>query len=252
MKKILSATAFCALNAIAAAQEAATATAEETAAGGSLTLRNIIVQGGCIMYVLVGLSVVALMLIIYYLLTLRMKVVCPVSFLHAAQDAADAADLESLQALAGKESSAAGRIVLAGCQHHDSTATAESDHEAMLKAVEDEGARQVSGLWSQLQYLMDVATLAPMVGLLGTVWGMMVSFTGLESGLNMINKADRLASGVSQAMFTTFGGLIIGIASIVAYALFRGRVNRLIGNLEAECGAIFRRLAAARRRNAGK
>ncbi len=239
MKKTLAAIAAFAAGTAALAQEGA------VQEGASLTLKSIITRGGGIMYVLVALSVVAVMLIIYYLLSLRPSVLCPAKFLHAAQDAASSGDLGGLQELCAKEQSAAGRILLAACARHDAGSAVAADHEAMLKALEDEGARQVSGIWGQLQYLMDVGGIAPMVGLLGTVWGMMVSFSGLESGLNMINKADRLASGVSQAMFTTFGGLIIGIASMVAYALFRGRLNRLVGLLETECAGVLRRYVQA-------
>ena len=239
MKKTLAAMSAFATGTAAFAQEAAS---QEAA---SLTIKSIITRGGGIMYLLVALSVVAVMLIIYYLLSLRPAVLCPAKFLHAAQDAAALGDLNGLQELCAKEQSAAGKILLAACARHDEGSAVAADHEAMLKALEDEGARQVSGIWGQLQYLMDVGGIAPMVGLLGTVWGMMVSFSGLESGLNMINKADRLASGVSQAMFTTFGGLIIGIASMVAYALFRGRLNRLVGLLETECAGILRRYIQA-------
>ena len=238
MKKTFAAVAALATSTAAFAQEA---TVQE---GAALTLKSIITRGGGIMYVLVALSVVAVMLIIYYLLSLRPAVLCPVKFLHAAQDAASSGDLAGLKELCAKEQSIAGRILHAACARDDAGAGS-AGHAAMLKALEDEGARQVAGVWGQLQYLMDVGSIAPMVGLLGTVWGMMVSFSGLESGLNMINKADRLASGVSQAMFTTFGGLVIGIASMVAYALFRGRLNRLVGLLETECAGVVSRYIQA-------
>lgn len=209
----------------------------------NLTLKNIILEGGNIMFVLLALSVITMMLIFFYLLTLRRKMITPVRFLRAAQDAADAGDLAALAEAAQKSSgSTSAKIVAAACEV--SKLGGKFDADAFQKAMEEEGSRQSSLLWSRLQYLIDISAVAPMLGLLGTVWGMMVSFTGLESGINMINKADRLASGVSQAMFTTFGGLIIGIAAVAAYAFFRGRLSALIARLEADCANIFNRLAA--------
>ena len=105
-----------------------------------------------------------------------------------------------------------------------------ADHVILRDAMEDEGGRQAGLLWQRLQYLMDIAVIAPMVGLLGTVWGMMVSFSGLESGVSMINKADTLANGVSAM-----------------YDLMRGRLNKLIGGMESACNSVLRRLSASNR-----
>jgi biopolymer transport protein ExbB len=108
-------------------------------------------------------------------------------------------------------------------------------------AMEDEGARQAGILLQRIQYLMDVGIIAPMVGLLGTVWGMMQSFSGLKSGISIVNKADALAAGVSTAMYTTFAGLFVGILAMIAYSVFRGRVNKLIGGIETACNRVLRR-----------
>ena len=205
----------------------------------SLTLKDIILKGGDIMYVLVVLSLIAVMLIVFYCLTLRKKVLAPPKFIHAAQDAAESGDLEQLRELAKADSSVAARIVAAACEAGADGA------DAMRAAMEEEGGRQVAMLWSRIQYLMDVGTIAPMVGLLGTVWGMMISFLALDTDLAMANKVSNLTSGVSQAMFTTFGGLIVGILAIAAYSFFRGHLNRVIGDLEATCAGILRRFKKA-------
>ncbi len=212
----------------------------------SLTLKNIILQGGSIMYVIVGLSFVTVMLIILYLLMLRKNTALQKSFVTQAQEAIEAGDLEALNEIASNNQSIAARcFAVATAQFTQSNLP--YDPQEFQSALEEEGGRQVTCLWSRLQYLIDISTVAPMCGLLGTVWGMMISFTGLESGINMINKADRLASGVSQAMFTTFGGLIVGIVAIVAYALFRGYVNQMIANLESTCATLQRQLNAAKK-----
>ncbi len=197
------------------------------------------------MHVIVGLSLIALGLIIFYLLTLRPGLIFPKHFILEAQDAAEVGDWESLRELCQENSSPAALIINAALEQ--CVEGQALDYNTLRDAMEDEGVRQASFLWQRIQYLLDISVISPMVGLLGTVWGMMVSFSGLESGISIINKADALASGVAQAMYTTFGGLIVGIFSMAAYALFRGRINRLVGNLESACNSVLRRLAQGRK-----
>jgi len=71
----------------------------------------------------------------------------------------------------------------------------------------------------------------------------MVSFSGLESGVSFVNKADALANGVAQAMYTTFGGLIVGIFAMSMYDFMRGRLSKLISGMEGACGSVLRRLS---------
>lgn len=220
-----------------------TAVTEQVLEG--LTLRQIISDGGVIMYPLIALSFVAVGLVIFYLLTLREKLIYPRSFIQEAQDAAELGDLEALRELCLGNGSPAAKVIHASLEQCIEGQAI--DLTAVQSAMEDEGGRQAGYLWQRIQYLLDVSTIAPMVGLLGTVWGMMISFSGLESGVNLINKADTLASGVSQAMYTTFGGLIIAIPSMAVYALFRGRVNTVVSNMESACNSVLRRLANARK-----
>jgi biopolymer transport protein ExbB len=117
------------------------------------------------------------------------------------------------------------------------------DYLIVRDAIEGEGARQASLLWQRIQYLMDVAVIAPMVGLLGTVLGMLQSFAGMEVEMGVV-KPLAVAAGVAKALITTVGGLIVGIVAMGLYALFRGRVNSLVGGLENGCGRVFRRLMA--------
>ncbi len=205
----------------------------------TITARDLMVKGGNLMFVLLFLSLVAVMLMVYYCLSLRRSVLAPAKFLHEAEDAAEAGDWELLEELARKDGSLAAKAVLAASQERP------NGLEEARKAMEEEGARQTAILWGRLQYLMDVASIAPMVGLLGTVWGMMVSFLALDTDLAMANKVSNLTSGVSQAMFTTFGGLVIAIFSLAAYALFRGRLNRLTAQVEVDCKAVLRRFKKA-------
>lgn len=218
---------------------------DESSAIRGLTVRQIISDGGKIMYPIVALSFVAAGLIFFYLLTLREKLLYPRDFILEAQDAAEVGDLESLKELCEANQSPAAKIISAALEQCSEGQAL--DNNALQEAMEDEGSRQAAYLWQRIQYLLDVSTVAPMIGLLGTVWGMMVSFSGLESGVNLINKADTLASGVAQAMYTTFGGLLVAIPCMLIYPLFRGRVNRLISNMENACNTVLRKLIKNRK-----
>jgi biopolymer transport protein ExbB len=81
-------------------------------------------------------------------------------------------------------------------------------------------------------YLADIGTIAPMLGLLGTVFGIITSFSALGSDLGTHRYA-MLSAGVSTALVNTAAGLAVGIPGMIFYAYFRGKVQRIISDLEA-------------------
>jgi biopolymer transport protein ExbB len=98
--------------------------------------------------------------------------------------------------------------------------------------AETEGTRVASSLNNRVIYLADIGMIAPMLGLLGTVFGIITSFSALGADLGTARYA-LLSSGVSQALINTAAGLAIGIPAMICYAYFRGRVNRIISELES-------------------
>ena len=100
--------------------------------------------------------------------------------------------------------------------------------------AETEGTRVTSNLNNRVIYLADIGMIAPMLGLLGTVFGIIRSFGALGGDLGAQRYA-LLSSGVSQALINTAAGLAIGIPAMICYAYFRGRVNRIISELDARC-----------------
>ena len=104
---------------------------------------------------------------------------------------------------------------------------------ALLRsAAESEGVRQSDAIQGQTQILLDISTIAPLLGLLGTVLGMLKAFSSVASDVASA-KPVVLAAGVSQAIITTVFGLIVAIPCIAFYAWFRRRAGRQISNLEA-------------------
>jgi len=208
-------------------------------------LRGLLETGGIAMKVILVLSGVGVFLVLYFLLTLRGSVIYPRRFLREAEDAAEEGDAEALEAICQTNGSPAAKIIYAAAEHVVTNSNAE--YMIVRDAIEDEGARQAALMWQRIQYLMDIAVVAPMVGLLGTVIGMLDSFAGMEAELGAV-RPTTLAQGVSKALITTAGGLIVGIAATILYALFRGRVNKLIARLEQACNRILRQFISARER----
>jgi len=103
--------------------------------------------------------------------------------------------------------------------------------------MEAVGARQAEAIQGQTQWLLDISVIAPMLGLLGTVLGMLKAFGSVATDIASA-KPVVLAAGVSQAIITTIFGLVVAIPAMVAYAFFRRRASRQIATLEAAAGLI--------------
>ena len=99
------------------------------------------------------------------------------------------------------------------------------------KSVEDAGTREVKQLAINLRPLVVITTIAPLLGLLGTVWGMILAFAniGLHEGMG---KPEMLAYGISQALVTTAAGLAIAIPTQAAYFYLKSKVDRFARHSE--------------------
>jgi biopolymer transport protein ExbB len=99
------------------------------------------------------------------------------------------------------------------------------------QAVLDEGERIANVLRRYLRVINGVSTVSPLLGLLGTVWGMMESFNAISAS-GAMGRAELLAGGISHAMITTAGGLMVAIPALILYLYFAGRVDRLIMEID--------------------
>jgi len=99
------------------------------------------------------------------------------------------------------------------------------------QAIIDGGERQVSEMRKHLRVLNGVATVSPLIGLLGTVWGMIEAFNGIASSAAM-GSPEKLAAGIALALLTTAAGLMIAIPSLIIYMYLSGRVDRLVMDMD--------------------
>ena len=100
------------------------------------------------------------------------------------------------------------------------------------QAVIDAGERAANNLRRYLRVINGVATVSPLLGLLGTVCGMMEAFNAIAT-TSAMGRPELLAGGISQALLTTAAGLFVAIPALIAYLFFVGRVDRLIMDIDA-------------------
>ena len=194
------------------------------------TLWQIALSGGYVMIPLAALSVLAVMLILVYLVTLRRGAVATSRFMQTAEALIRKKDYLGLLAISNRHNAAVARIVqrtLDVLTQNPRATLAEA-----REIAQAEGNRLAGALNQQITYLADIGTIAPMLGLFGTVLGMIKSFTAVASDI-AASRPMLLAQGVSEALVTTAAGLLVGIPAMAAYSFFRGRVQARISDLEA-------------------
>ena len=101
------------------------------------------------------------------------------------------------------------------------------------QAIIDGGERQVGQLRRNLRILNTITTVSPLLGLLGTVQGMIKSFNGMAMGVGAGKVAEKLAQGIGMALIATAGGLIVAIPALVLYMYFAGRVDGLVMEMDS-------------------
>jgi biopolymer transport protein ExbB len=195
-----------------------------------MSLRDAWRCGGWIMWVLAGGSVIGLALSLYLFWTLRTSQMAPPILLAELLMYVKSGDLTAARRICEVHSSPLARIALAAFDHLCNTTASEP---ALLRAdVEAEGIRQAEAIQGETQLLLDLSVIAPMLGLLGTVIGMLKAFGSVATDVASA-KPVVLAAGVSQAIVTTIFGLLVAIPAMMAYAYFRRRASRQIAALEA-------------------
>ena len=205
--------------------------AGEEALPERMSMKEIIATGGVLMFVLFAMSVVGVALTLYFLMVLRENQVAPRKLLVDVKRSLGAGRVEEAwEACEGSRTPAAA--ITRSALEHVRASDSEADPVLLRDIMEGEGGRQATSIQNQIQYLQDIAVIAPMIGLLGTVLGMLTAFNVVALDIAKA-KPMVLAAGVSQALITTAAGLIVGIPAMMAYAYFRGRVSRLVSGLEA-------------------
>ena len=227
----------------------AASAAEAPGAGENKDILEILRMGGFMMYPLALLSVVAVVLILLYFLTIRRTSVVSDKFMNAAEALIRKRDYLGLVAHCNRQGQSVARITEKTLDFM--TKNTGATFKEVREVAQAEGSRQAGILTQRISYLNDVGTIAPMAGLLGTVIGMIRAFMEIASGNYEGVHANKLAEGVYQALVTTASGLVIGITAVIFYSFFRGRVQKYLAELEAAATHLMALLAAQYNRRGG-
>lgn len=182
------------------------------------------IVGAVILIILLSLSFLAAYLVFDQVMTLRRKEVLPDGLSETVRQALLTARLAEADAACRREPSVLSVVLLSGL--------AEMDYgwQGVEKAVEDALAEQSARMMRRIEYLSVIGNIAPMVGLLGTVTGMIFAFQQVAATRGAAGAGD-LAEGIYQALVTTVGGLVVAIPALAAYAVSRNRVDTLIADV---------------------
>ena len=200
----------------------------ETEGGGFL---DIVLSGGItgllILLLLLGLSITAVYLVFDQFMTLRRKEVMPAGLAEAVRQALLTGKIADADAACRRSPSVLGFVL------HNGLSEMDMGWNQVEKAMEDALAEQSARLMRRIEYLSVIGNIAPMVGLLGTVTGMIFAFQQVAGSQGGASAGD-LAEGIYQALVTTVGGLVVAIPSLGAFAIFRNRVDGLIAETAYE------------------
>lgn len=187
---------------------------------------ELVTAGGWLMTPIIACSIVAFAIIAERLWSLRVKRVIPRKLVAQVWDWAKERklDLERLRTL--RASSPLGRILAAGLSNRNAS------REIMKESIEDTGRHVVHELERYLNTLGTIAAIAPLLGLLGTVVGMIKVFSAITT--QGVGNPAALAGGISEALITTAAGMVVAIPTLMFYRYFRGKVALLVIRMEQQ------------------
>lgn len=187
---------------------------------------EIVIAGGWVMVPIILCSVVAAAIILERLWTLKPGRVVPRDLSRQVWDWVSSNQLGHNHIQQLRANSPLGQILAAGL------ANRQQDRATMKEVVEDTGRHVVHELERYLNTLGTIAAISPLLGLLGTVTGMIRTFSALTSG--GAGDPAALAGGISEALITTAAGLMVAIPALIGYRYLRGRVDALVVQMEKE------------------
>jgi len=206
----------------------------------SKTIMDTLIAAGPVMILLFLLSIFFVMLVIVYVMTIRRGAVVSSGYMATADALLRKRDYLGLLAVSNRHGEAIARVVQKVLDF--TTKNPNADLQQLREIAETEGTRVAASLNNRVIYLADIGMIAPLLGLLGTVLGIIHSFAALGSELGTARYV-ALSQGISEALVNTCAGLAIGIPAMMFYAFFRGRAQKLISDLEAATTHVLALLA---------
>jgi len=190
-----------------------------------MKLIEMFLKGGVIMWPILLCSVIGLAVVIdRFLIIRRVKINVP-AFMVRVRGYIKNGDINAAISFCMQEKSPIGNMVRKGLKKF------KLGHQRVKEAVENAGRMEINTLERGLPILASIAGVAPMLGFLGTVTGMIQAFMTIEDLAGAANPSD-LAGGIWEALITTAFGLIVGIPALAAYNYFTSAVKRFVSDME--------------------
>lgn len=190
-----------------------------------MNLFEIFLKGGLVMWAILFCSVIALAVAIDRFFILRKAKINLPAFLVRIRGFIKNKDMSGAASFCLREKSPIGNMVRKGLKKFG------MGHERVKEAIENAGRQEVSKLEKGLPILATVAGVAPLLGFLGTVTGMIQAFMRIEDLAGAASPSD-LAGGIWEALLTTAFGLIVGIPAYVAYNYFLSWISKFVADME--------------------
>ena len=191
---------------------------------------EIVQSGGWLMVPILLCSIVAAAICVERLWTLQRSRIVPKNLVAQIWSAVKTEELDAQKLRELRTSSPLGQVLAAG------VANAKRGREVMKEAMEESASQVSHDMERYLTSLGIIASISPLLGLLGTVVGMIKVFTALM--LEGAGNANVLAGGISQALITTAAGLSVAIPALMFHRFFLRRIDELVVTMEQEAGKL--------------
>ncbi|PLX67472.1 MAG: MotA/TolQ/ExbB proton channel family protein [Denitrovibrio sp.] len=191
-------------------------------------------KGGVLMYPIFILSVISLAIFLERLATLRTARYAPKDFAEKLKQALAANETDVAIDICERNGSALANV----CK--DIITNLDIPLQRLMETAEESGRYQAASLTRFLSSLQAIASIAPLLGLLGTVLGMIKTF--IVIGQQGVGNAQALAGGISEALITTAAGLSVAIPTVVFYYIIRFRSRRVTAELERSVSEIINQI----------
>ena len=185
---------------------------------------DFIIKGGVVMIPILACSVIALAIVIERFINLTEGKVIPKDFFVRIKGLLLEGHINEALSICSKSNKPIAKIIEAGIMKYY------FGRDEIKEAIEDAGRHEIASVEKYLNILSTIAGVAPLLGLLGTVTGMIKVFNIISLG--GIGKAEELAGGIGEALITTAAGLSIAIPTLVFHNIFSERADRLILKME--------------------
>lgn len=184
---------------------------------------SLLAKGGAVMYVLLALSIVALAIIFLKLFQYRHLRLRRTGFVNDVIAKVAAGQTKEARAILSGQVNPVARVVDCAIETASRAGLDDKDRDAEIGRV---GSAEIRGLETYLGWLEVIANLSPLLGLLGTVFGMIIAFAELQAAGSDVDPTI-LAGGIWEALLTTAFGLSIAIPALAAYYLLEAEVDRV-------------------------